>query len=136
MFLEAVQQNNINPHTIMKKKLAKWFLLVAKRLDQETHVENAQHIEDYDAQKLGLTYVITKKDIKDFRFKDGARMSVRQGERGIIHEVKKNIRKYIIAGIDANRLIEYDVKREDGGFRIGGELKVYVRKSENNGEVK
>ena len=118
----------------MKKRLAKCFLLVAKRLDPETHVENAQHVEDYDAKKIGLTYVITKKDIKDFRFKDGARMGVREGERGIIHEVKKNIRKHIIAGIDANRLIEYEVKREDGGFRIDGELKVYVRNQEPNGE--
>lgn len=118
----------------MKKRLAKWFLLVAKRLDPDTHVENAQHVEDYDAKKIGLTYVITKKDIKDFRFKDGARMGVREGERGIIHEVKKNIRKHIIAGIDAKRLIEYEVKREDGGFRIDGELKVYVRNQETNGE--
>lgn len=118
----------------MKKRLAKWFLLVAKCLDPDTHVENAQFVEDYDAQKIGLTYVITKKDIKVFRFKDGARMSVREGERGIINEVKKNIRKHIIAGIDANRLIEYDVKRQDGGFRIGGELKVYVRKPETDGE--
>ena len=119
----------------MKKRLAKWFLLVAKRLDSEIHVEKAQVVEDYDAKKLGLTYVVTKKDIKDFRFKDGARMGVREGERGIIHEVKKNIRKHIIAGIDANRLIEYDVKREDGGFRISGELKVYIRKNETDGEA-
>lgn len=118
----------------MKKRLAKWFLLVAKRLDPETHVENAQHIEDYDAQKLGITYVITKKDIKDFRFKDGARMSVRKGEQGIIQEAKEYIRKCIVAGIDANRLIEYEVDREDGGFRISGELKVYIRKQETNGE--
>ena len=118
----------------MKKRLAKWFLLVAKRLDPETHVENAQHIEDYDAKKIGLTYVITKKDIKDFRFKDGARMSAHEGERGIIHEVKKNIRKHIISGIDSNRLIEYEVRREDGGFRVSGELKVYVRKPETNGQ--
>ena len=118
----------------MKKRLAKWFLLVAKRLDPETHVENAQVIEDYDAQKIGLAYEITKKDIKDFRFKDGARMTLREGKRCLIHEVKKSIRKHIIGGIDANRLIEYKVVESDGGYRISGELKVYVRKSENNGE--
>ena len=118
----------------MKKKLAKWFLLVAKRLDPETHVENAQHIEDYDAQKIGLTYEVTKKDIKDFRFKDGARMSLREGKRGLIHEVKKNIRNHIIGSIDANRLIEYEVMEHDGGYRISGELKVYIRNPENNAE--
>jgi len=112
----------------MKKRLAQWFLLVAKRLDPETHIENAQVVEDYEAQKVGLTYVITKKDIKDFRYKDGARMSLREGKRGIINEVRKNIRKHIIGGIDANRLIEYQVKEENGGFRVSGELRVYVPK--------
>lgn len=114
----------------MKKRLAKWFLLVAKRLDPETHIENAQVIEDYDAQKVGLTYVITKKDIKDYRFKDGARMSLREGKRCLINEVRKKIRAHIIGCVDAKRLIEYDIKEEDGGFRVSGELKVYVPKRE------
>jgi hypothetical protein len=114
----------------MKKRLAKWFLLVAKRLDPETHIENAQVIEDYDAQKVGLTYVITKKDIKDYRFKEGARMSLREGKRCLINEVRKKIRAHIIGCVDAKRLIEYDIKEEDGGFRVSGELKVYVPKRE------
>ncbi len=111
----------------MKKRLAQWFLLVAKRLDPEIHIENAQVIEDYDARKIGLTYEVTKKDIKDYRFKNGARMSLREGKSGLIHEVKKNIRKHIIGNIDANRLIEYEVKEHDGGYLISGELKVYIR---------
>lgn len=115
----------------MKKRLAKWFLLVAKRLDPETHIENAQVIEDYDAQKVGLTYVITKKDIKDYRFKEGARMSLREGKRCLINEVRKKIRAHIIGCVDAKRLIEYDIKEEDGGFRVSGELKVYVPKRES-----
>lgn len=115
----------------MKKRLAKWFLLVAKRLDPETHIENAQVIEDYDAQKVGLTYVITKKDIKDYRFKEGARMSLRDGKRCLINEVRKKIRAHIIGCVDAKRLIEYDIKEEDGGFRVSGELKVYVPKRES-----
>lgn len=120
----------------MKKRLAKWFLFVSKRLDPGIHIENAQVVEDYDAKKIGLVYVVTKKDIRDFRFKDGARMSLREGKRGIIHEVKKNIRKHIIGRIDANRLIEYSVKEENGGYCIVGELKVYVRKPEDDGYEK
>ena len=104
--------------------------MVAKRLDPETHIENAQVIEDYDAQKVGLTYVITKKDIKDYRFKEGARMSLREGKRCLINEVRKKIRAHIIGCVDAKRLIEYDIKEEDGGFRVSGELKVYVPKRE------
>lgn len=122
------RQNNINPHTTMKKRLAKWFLLVAKRLDPETHIENAQVIEDYDAKKVGLTYVITKKDIKDFRFKDGARMSMRESKQYIVKDTREKIRQHIICFIDSMRLIEYDIREENGEYRISGELKVYVPK--------
>lgn len=114
----------------MKKRLAKWFLLVAKRFDPETHIENAQVVEDYDAQKIGLTYVITKKDIKEYCHKDGARMSFREGKRCLINEVRRKIRMHIIGRIDANRLIEYVVNTEDGGFSMSGELKVYVPKKD------
>lgn len=120
----------------MKKRLAQWFLLVAKRLDPEISIENAQVVEDYDAQKIGLTYVITKRDIKDYRFKDGARMSYREGQRCLFSEVRKNIRKHIIGCIDANRLIEYHVKQQENGFLISGDLKVYVRKQDEESEKK
>ncbi len=116
----------MNQYKNMKKRLAQWFLLVAKRLDPQIQIEKAQIVENYEAQKVGLVYVVTKKDIKDFRFKDGARMSLREGERGIISDVKKNIRKHIIGCIDAHKLIEYDIKEENGGYRISGELKVYI----------
>lgn len=112
----------------MRRRLAYWFLLVAKRLAPEISIENAQVVEDYEAKKIGLTYVISKRDIRDFRFKDGARMSNKEGRRGVVREARKNIRKHIIGCIDANRLIEYVVKEEDGGFIVSGELKVYVPK--------
>ena len=118
----------------MKKRLAQWFLLVAKRLDPKSDIENVPEIIDYEPKKMGLSYVITKKDVKDFRYKDGARMSLREGERGILNEARKNIRKHIISCIDANHLIEYQTKKQNGGFHISGEMKVYVRKPEDNGE--
>lgn len=115
----------------MKKRLAKWFLLVAKRLDPETHIENAQVIEDYDAQKVGLAYVITKKDIKEYRYKDGAQMSLREGRRCLVNEIRKKIRQHIIGCIDAKRLIEYNICEDDGSLHISGELKVYIPKKDD-----
>ena len=114
----------------MRKRLANWFLLVARRLDPEIYVENAQVIEDYDAKKIGLTYVVTRKDIKEYRFKDGARMSHRDGKRCLFNEVRKKIRQHIIGCIDALRLIDYDVVIDNGDYKISGDLKVYVRKKE------
>ena len=118
----------------MKKRLAKWFLQVAKRLAPETRIENAQVIEEYDAQKVGLAYVVTKKDIKEFRYKDGARMSLREGKRCLVNEVRKKIRQHIIGCIDGKRLIEYDIREQDGGFYISGELKVYVPKKDGESQ--
>lgn len=113
----------------MKKRLAQWFLLVAKRLDPDICIENAKVVEDYDARKIGLEYVVTKKDVKEFRFKDGARMSLREARRGVVGECRRNIRKHIFGCIDAYRLIEYIVKQDDdGGFHVSGELRVYIPK--------
>ena len=118
----------------MKKRLAKWFLLVAKRLDPSTQLVNAQVIEDYEAQKIGLTYVVTKKDIKDYRFKDGARMSMREGRRFLIRDIRRKLRLHIIGCIDANRLIEYNMDEQEDGLHISAELKVYVP-SRQDGEI-
>lgn len=112
----------------MRKRLAQWLLLVAKRLDPKADIKNIPEVIDYEPMKLGLTYVITKKDIKAFRYKDGARMSLREARRGILNEVRKNIRKHIIGGMDTNHLIEYATKEENGNVHISGELKVYAKK--------
>lgn len=120
----------------MRKRLAKWFLLVAKRLDPSTHIEDAQYVEGYDARKLGLSYLITKKDIKNYRFKDGARMSLREGRRRIINDARKSIRAHIIEGISAYRLIDYSIKEDEDGILVSGELRVYVPKEEGDEEDK
>jgi len=119
----------------MKKRLAKWFLLVAKRLDPETHIENAQVIKDYEARKLCRAFNVTKKDIKNFRFKDGDRKSFREGKRELFKEVQCEIRKSIIAAIDENELIEFSSKKVNEGYCISGELKVYVAKPKKDEEI-
>lgn len=114
----------------MKKRLAKWFLLVAKRLDPATHVENVQYVEDYEARKIGLTYIVMKKDIKVNRTKDGAQMSFRESRRCLLNEVRKKIRMYIIGVIDSRRLVEYSTEEVDGDIKVSGEIKVYVPKKD------
>lgn len=124
-YLEVVQRYNTN-NIKMKKRLAKWLLLVAKRLDQQIHVANAQVIEDYEAKKVGLTYIVTKKDLKEYRFRDGTNMSMREARRRITNDIRKKIFQSIIDSVEAKRLIEYDIRRVDGGFSISGELKIYI----------
>ncbi len=123
----------------MKERLAQWFLLVAKRLDPSIEVENHRVVENYEQKKVGLTYVITKKDIKEYRYKDGARMSAREGERCIVSDTKRKIRSSIISAIDRYRLIEYNIVPNDSGFVVTGCMNVCAKipngkdgKSESN----
>ncbi len=111
----------------LSERLARWFLLVAKRLDPAIEIEKHKVVENYEQKKIGLTYILTKKDIKEYRFKDGARMSVRDGKRGIINDTRKKIRQHIINGIDSNRLIEYSIAPEGDGFTISGQLNVCAK---------
>ena len=89
---------------------------------------NAQVIEDYEARKIGMTYLMTKNEIREYRRKNGAKMSWRENKRSLINAIQEDIRSEIIGRIDACGLIEYKVKDEDAGTRVTGELKVYIPK--------
>ena len=117
----------------MKKRLAQWLVLAAKHLCPEIRVENAHVVEDYEAKKIGITYVVSKKDIKECRHNEGSRVSLREIKRCMVRDVCKKIRLNIIGAIDRKRLIEYYVREENGNLEISGDLKVYVpKKSETN----
>lgn len=113
----------------MKKRLAQWLVLAAKHLCQEIRVENARVVENYEAKKIGVTYVVPKKDIKECRCNDGKRVSLREVKRCMVRDVCKKIRLGIIGAIDTKRLIEYSVHEKNGELEISGELKVYVPKT-------
>lgn len=114
----------------MKKKFAKWLMLLAKAIDPQTHIVNAQHIEDFEPKKLGLTCVVSKNDVKKYRA--DLNLSVRDGDRKIVRDAKERVAQSIYMAIEKNHLIEYDVKREDGGFSVSGFLRVYIRSAESN----
>lgn len=110
----------------MKKRLAKWFLLVANRLDREIVVERFKAIEDYEPKKIGLNIEVTKKDVKKFRKNDKENQSLRKSKQTIITEAQKKIQQEIFEAISRNHLIEYDVFKKGDGFVVSGELKVNV----------
>lgn len=120
----------------MKKRFAQWLVLAAKLLYPEIRVKNAHVVEDYEAKKIGITYVVSKKDIKECRYNDGKKVSLRERKRNILKEVCKNIRLNIIGAIDRNSLIEYSVQKENGDLIISGELKVYVPKKSETNQIK
>lgn len=106
----------------MKKRLAQWFLLVAKRLDNNIVIDNYQYVKDYEPKKLGLTMEITKKDVRDF--KNDNNLSEREARKEIVKQAKQKIRSIIINSIDRLSLIEFDVRKRGCGFDVSGDLKV------------
>ena len=49
----------------MKKRLAQWFLLVAKRFDPDITVEKFKEVKEYEPKKLGLSIEISKQDVRE-----------------------------------------------------------------------
>lgn len=119
----------------MKKRFAQWLVLAAKLLYPEIRVKNAHVVEDYEAKKIGITYVVSKKEIKECRNNEGTRVSLREIKRNITRDVCKKIRLNIIGAIDRKRLIEYYVREENGNLEISGELKVYVPKTSETSQA-
>ena len=114
----------------MKKKLAQFFLLVSKFLCAEVHVENYQHVEDYEARVIGISFIATKAQINDLRLRSGE--SKRECDRIMVSRLSQEVRDAIIRGIDKHNLIDYEVKNKDGGLEVVGKLRVYVRKKESD----
>lgn len=114
----------------MKKLLIKWLLAILNKLDKGICTEDCKIVKHYEAKKIGLSVLVTKKDIRYFRSKQDEKISYRKAQQGAINETMKLIRKRIVDCIDANRLIEFNAQAEGGGYCISGELKVYVRKEE------
>lgn len=108
----------------MKKRLAQWFLLVAKRFDPEIVIENHKLVQDYEPKKLGLTLEITKKDVREFR--QNSSFSEQEARKTIVEDAKHKIRAVIINSIDRMGLIEFNVRKRGCGFEVSGDLKVNV----------
>jgi len=108
----------------MKKRLAQWFLLVAKRFDPAITVENYKHVVDYEPKRLGLSVEIKKQDVRKFR--EGSSFTFPEAEKAIVADTKKQIRAYIMDSIDRMGLIDMEVRKKGSGFIVTGDLKVNV----------
>ncbi len=115
----------------MKKRLAQWFLLVARRLDSDIVIDNHKLVKDYEPKKLGLSMEITKQDVRQFR--QNSSFSEKEARKAIVSDAKRKIRAVIVDSIDRNGLIEYDVRKRGCGFIVSGDLKVNVPKKDGNG---
>lgn len=108
----------------MKKRLAQWFLLVAKRFDPDIVIENYKQVKDYVPKKLGLSIEIKKQDVRKFRDESG--LPEAQAKKAIVEDAKVRISNEILKAVCSNGLIEFDIRKRGCGYVVEGDLKVNV----------
>lgn len=118
----------------MKKRLAKWLLMVVKRLDPQTHIENYQVIEGFEAKKLGLKFILTREDINRYRPKRSDVVSFNTAKSRAIFDTMERIRNSIFKTIDDTGLIEFHVDEGKKQCTVSGHLNIYVPKSDGDAE--
>lgn len=109
----------------MRKRLAKWLIGVAKRLDPQKEFVLA---EVHEPKKLGIGYHITKNDVKRYRKENPQFKSHREALSALIEDTKKEVGTNIFAGIYKNNLINYKVRKTLWVADVIGELFVYGKK--------
>lgn len=116
----------------MRQRIVKWLVGLADKINPQERLKNIERVDGYEAKKLGICFVRTKKEIKDYRKKKklDEGWSNRKSDEMFIKEVKDEIRQSIITSINQRGLIEYSVEKIGDELCVTGEIKVYTKKEE------
>ncbi|MDC2233509.1 hypothetical protein [Bacteroides thetaiotaomicron] len=114
----------------MKKRISNWLIKLAAKVNPQERFHSIERVDNYEAKKLGICLVRTKKEIKDYRKKKklDEGLSNRKSDEMLIKEVKDEVRQSIISSINQRGLIEYSVEKVGDELHVTGEIKVYIKK--------
>lgn len=114
----------------MKKGISKWLIKLAEKINPQERLSSIERVDNYEAKKLGICLVQTKKEIKDYRkkMKNDEGWSNRKADEMLIKEIKGEVRQSIIHSINQRGLIEYSVKKDGREIAVTGEIKIYIKK--------
>lgn len=78
----------------MKKRISNWLIRLAEKINPQERLRSIERIDNYEAKKLGICLVRTKKEIKDYRkkMKLDEGWSNRKSDEMLIKEVKNEVR--------------------------------------------
>lgn len=113
----------------MRKKLARWLLGLARKLDSQKEFVLA---EVHEPKKLGIGYHISKRDVREYRKQNPKFKSHREALSALIEDTKKEIGMNILAGAYKNGVINYKVSRTLWTADVTGDLYVYVKNEEHD----
>ena len=107
-----------------------WLIKLSYKINPQERLSNIESVDNYEARKLGVCLVLTKKEIKDYRkkMKLDEGWSNRKSDEMLIKEVKNEVRQSIINSIIQRGLIEYYVEKVGDALHVTGEIKVYIKK--------
>lgn len=116
----------------MRSRISNWLIRLAEKVNPQERLNSIERVDYYEAKKLGICLVRTKKEIKDYRKKKklDEGWSNRKSDEIFIKEVKDEIRQSIINSINQRGLIEYSVEKAGDELHVTGEIKIYIRKEE------
>ncbi|WP_196068706.1 hypothetical protein [Bacteroides faecis] len=114
----------------MKRKISNWLIRLVAKITPQERLSSIEQVDNYEAKKLGICLVQTKKEIKDYRKKKklDEGWSNRKSDEKLIKEVKDEVRQSIISSINQRELIEYSVEKIGDELHVTGEIKVYIKK--------
>ena len=112
----------------MKKKLSRWLLGAAKRLNPSILIENAE-----GARPMGICIHISKKDVRSFRKEHPEIKSHREGLRILVNEAKWRVAGAIGRGLMEQEAIDFDVKKTLYVANVSGIAYIYGGKKEGDG---
>lgn len=114
----------------MRSRISKWLIKLADKINPQERLSSIERVDNYEAKKLGICLVRTKKEIKDHRkkMKHDEGLSNRKADEMLIKEIKGEVRQSIISSISQRGLIEYSVEKVGDELHVTGEIKVYIKK--------
>lgn len=104
----------------MKKKISRFLLKVARRLDSTVVFEDIPA-----ARQLGLCIHIAKKDVRNFRAEHPEVKSHREGLRLLVEEAKWQVAGAIGRAFVKKNIIDYDIKKTSLVADVTGTVYIY-----------
>lgn len=123
----------------MRKKLALLLIGLAKRLSPVESEVRLQEVEGYDALRLGNRFLLSKKEVRNYRKEHPEIKSFRGARKAAIEKVKGDIRLGIFKKIIEDGIIDFKVESGQGDEKyntvISGYLNIYVPSSKEHKET-
>ena len=110
----------------MRKKLASCLIGLAKWLSPVEVEERVPVVEDYEACRIGSSFMLTKREVCKFRKEHPELTSVRKGRAAAIEKVKGDIRLGIFKEVIEDGLIQFKVEKGNGENRFDTVIKGYL----------